>query len=227
MRIAPLSHWDPPPKGSRSAGSPLAKLFCSLVVRNFVYVSGTYVNCTIIVADVDNELRFAFAKFLSSCRGVCRRGAMYMIRDPQDPSFSPVSGVISTNNADQLTPSSVAAVILGPRHSRQIYIFTAAETDDQRNDVHCRLGRTCGGIALGGPMFAQFDETITSKVVLQVSLGYGTGISEGGILTANPVVRLWQRGPIHGPRRFYCNAILHAVLLATTSPRWSGTAVAS
>lgn len=35
--------------------------------------------------------RFAFARFLSTCRSICRKGAMYIIRDPQDPSFSPVS----------------------------------------------------------------------------------------------------------------------------------------
>jgi hypothetical protein len=39
MRTTPLPYWDLPPKAPRPAGTPLAKLFCSLVMRNPVHVS--------------------------------------------------------------------------------------------------------------------------------------------------------------------------------------------
>lgn len=64
-------------------------------------------------------LRFSFAKFLSTCRSICRKGAMYIIRDPQDPSFSPVRDILDKRTSVQLYKLIVSAcmylsVLSGP-----------------------------------------------------------------------------------------------------------------
>jgi len=115
---------------------------------------------------------------------------MYMIRDPQDPSFSPVSG----HRLYRLCGSThLAGVIIGPRYSRQIHVFATSETDDQRADVYYRLGRTCRGIAPGGAIFAKLGEALASQVVLQVSLECMVDIYDLGVLIAAPITPLPER----------------------------------
>ncbi len=54
---------------------------------------------------------FAFAKFLSVCRSLCRRGAMYIIRDPSDPSFSPVKDILGKKSISQLAKLCISAAM--------------------------------------------------------------------------------------------------------------------
>jgi hypothetical protein len=122
-----------------------------------------------------------------------------MIRDPQDPSFSPVSGYELYQLCDSTDLIFNAAVIIGPGYSRQIYVFATAETDDQRTDVHYRPGRACWGIALGSAMFTKLAETLASQVVLQVGFGCMVGTSKFGILTAVRIAPLAERPSLRSP----------------------------
>ncbi|KAJ9124095.1 hypothetical protein QFC22_000890 [Naganishia vaughanmartiniae] len=54
---------------------------------------------------------FAFARFLATCRSICRKGAMYVIRDPQDPSFSPVREILDKKTSVQIYKLLVSATM--------------------------------------------------------------------------------------------------------------------
>jgi len=54
---------------------------------------------------------FSFATFLAHLRTICRRGALYFIRDPSDPSHSPVKDIIERPVLSQLPRLAISAVM--------------------------------------------------------------------------------------------------------------------
>jgi E3 ubiquitin-protein ligase MARCH6 len=53
-------------------------------------------------AVADFRFMFAFAAFLSHVRKCSRPGAMFFVRDPSDPSFSPVKEIVEKPAMTQL-----------------------------------------------------------------------------------------------------------------------------
>ena len=56
---------------------------------------------------------FHFALFVSMCRKILRRGVLYFIRDPDDPTFHPVRDVLERNVTSQLRKIGSSAMIYG------------------------------------------------------------------------------------------------------------------
>lgn len=56
---------------------------------------------------------FHFALFVSMCRKVMRKGVLYFIRDPDDPSFHPVRDVLERPVATQLGKIAFSAFVYG------------------------------------------------------------------------------------------------------------------
>ena len=56
---------------------------------------------------------FHFALFVSMCRRILRKGTLYFIRDPDDPTFHPVRDVLERNVATQLRKISFSAGVYG------------------------------------------------------------------------------------------------------------------
>ncbi|TAQ87585.1 hypothetical protein B7494_g4089 [Chlorociboria aeruginascens] len=56
---------------------------------------------------------FHFALFVSMCRKIMRKGVLYFIRDPDDPTFHPVRDVLERNLATQLRKILFSALIYG------------------------------------------------------------------------------------------------------------------
>lgn len=56
---------------------------------------------------------FHFALFVSMCRKILRRGVLYFIRDPDDPTFHPVRDVLERNVATQLQKILFSALVYG------------------------------------------------------------------------------------------------------------------
>lgn len=56
---------------------------------------------------------FHFALFVSMCRKILRKGTLYFIRDPDDPTFHPVRDVLERNVATQLRKISFSAGVYG------------------------------------------------------------------------------------------------------------------
>lgn len=56
---------------------------------------------------------FHFALFVSMCRKLMRRGVLYFIRDPDDPSFHPVRDVLERPVATQLGKIAFSAFVYG------------------------------------------------------------------------------------------------------------------
>lgn len=54
---------------------------------------------------------FSFATFLAHLRTMCRRGALYFIRDPSDPSHSPIKDIIDRPAMTQLPRLATSAVM--------------------------------------------------------------------------------------------------------------------
>ncbi|KAI9055712.1 hypothetical protein LZ554_000654 [Drepanopeziza brunnea f. sp. 'monogermtubi'] len=56
---------------------------------------------------------FHFALFVSMCRRIMRKGVLYFIRDPDDPTFHPVRDVLERNVATQLRKILFSALVYG------------------------------------------------------------------------------------------------------------------
>ncbi|RFU31568.1 hypothetical protein B7463_g4782, partial [Scytalidium lignicola] len=56
---------------------------------------------------------FHFALFVSMCRKIMRKGVLYFIRDPDDPTFHPVRDVLERNVATQLRKILFSALVYG------------------------------------------------------------------------------------------------------------------
>ncbi|KAI9846433.1 MAG: hypothetical protein M1837_004024 [Sclerophora amabilis] len=56
---------------------------------------------------------FHFALFVSMCRRIMRRGVLYFIRDPDDPTFHPVRDVLERNVATQLRKIAFSGLVYG------------------------------------------------------------------------------------------------------------------
>ncbi|TQS37799.1 hypothetical protein Golomagni_01716 [Golovinomyces magnicellulatus] len=56
---------------------------------------------------------FHFALFVSMCRKIMRKGVLYFIRDPDDPTFHPVRDVLERNVTTQLQKILFSALIYG------------------------------------------------------------------------------------------------------------------
>jgi len=56
---------------------------------------------------------FHFALFVSMCRKIMRKGVLYFIRDPDDPTFHPVRDVLERNIATQLRKILFSALVYG------------------------------------------------------------------------------------------------------------------
>ena len=56
---------------------------------------------------------FHFALFVSMCRKVMRKGVLYFIRDPDDPTFHPVRDVLERPVAGQLSKIAFSAIVYG------------------------------------------------------------------------------------------------------------------
>ncbi|KAI9762947.1 MAG: hypothetical protein M4579_000010 [Chaenotheca gracillima] len=56
---------------------------------------------------------FHFALFVSMCRKIMRRGVLYFIRDPDDPTFHPVRDVLERSVATQLRKIAFSALVYG------------------------------------------------------------------------------------------------------------------
>ena len=56
---------------------------------------------------------FHFALFVSMCRKIMRRGVLYFIRDPDDPTFHPVRDVLERSVITQLRKIIFSAVVYG------------------------------------------------------------------------------------------------------------------
>lgn len=56
---------------------------------------------------------FHFALFVSMCRKIMRRGVLYFIRDPDDPTFHPVRDVLERNVTTQLRKITFSAMVYG------------------------------------------------------------------------------------------------------------------
>lgn len=56
---------------------------------------------------------FHFALFVSMCRKIMRKGVLYFIRDPDDPSFHPVRDVLERPVAAQLGKIAFSAFVYG------------------------------------------------------------------------------------------------------------------
>jgi E3 ubiquitin-protein ligase MARCH6 len=51
---------------------------------------------------------YTFANFLAFVRTLCRKGALYFIRDPTDPTYSPVKDIIERPGGSQARKVSPA-----------------------------------------------------------------------------------------------------------------------
>lgn len=56
---------------------------------------------------------FHFALFVSMCRKIMRRGVLYFIRDPDDPTFHPVRDVLERSVTTQLRKIAFSALVYG------------------------------------------------------------------------------------------------------------------
>ncbi|POS83819.1 hypothetical protein EPUL_005060 [Erysiphe pulchra] len=56
---------------------------------------------------------FHFALFVSMCRKIMRKGVLYFIRDPDDPTFHPVRDVLERNVTTQLQKILFSALVYG------------------------------------------------------------------------------------------------------------------
>lgn len=56
---------------------------------------------------------FHFALFVSMCRKILRRGVLYFIRDPDDPTFHPIRDVLERSVTSQLRKIGSSALIYG------------------------------------------------------------------------------------------------------------------
>lgn len=56
---------------------------------------------------------FHFALFVSMCRQIMRKGVLYFIRDPDDPTFHPVRDVLERNVTTQLQKILFSAIVYG------------------------------------------------------------------------------------------------------------------
>lgn len=56
---------------------------------------------------------FHFALFVSLCRKIMRRGVLYFIRDPDDPTFHPVRDVLERSVTTQLRKIAFSALVYG------------------------------------------------------------------------------------------------------------------
>ena len=56
---------------------------------------------------------FHFALFVSMCRKILRKGVLYFIRDPDDPTFHPVRDVLERPVASQLRKIAFSAMVYG------------------------------------------------------------------------------------------------------------------
>jgi E3 ubiquitin-protein ligase MARCH6 len=56
---------------------------------------------------------FHFALFVSMCRKIMRKGVLYFIRDPDDPTFHPVRDVLERSVATQLRKIAFSALVYG------------------------------------------------------------------------------------------------------------------
>jgi E3 ubiquitin-protein ligase MARCH6 len=56
---------------------------------------------------------FHFALFVSMCRKIMRRGVLYFIRDPDDPTFHPVRDVLERPIATQLSKIAFSGLVYG------------------------------------------------------------------------------------------------------------------
>lgn len=56
---------------------------------------------------------FHFALFVSMCRKIMRRGVLYFIRDPEDPTFHPVRDVLERPIATQLSKIAFSGLVYG------------------------------------------------------------------------------------------------------------------
>ncbi|KIW04532.1 uncharacterized protein PV09_04286 [Verruconis gallopava] len=56
---------------------------------------------------------FHFALFVSMCRRILRKGVLYFIRDPDDPTFHPVRDVLERNVVTQLRKIAFSAIVYG------------------------------------------------------------------------------------------------------------------
>ena len=56
---------------------------------------------------------FHFALFVGMCRKILRKGTLWFIRDPDDPSFHPVRDVLERNVATQLRKIAFSALVYG------------------------------------------------------------------------------------------------------------------
>ncbi|KAF2768360.1 hypothetical protein EJ03DRAFT_274440 [Teratosphaeria nubilosa] len=56
---------------------------------------------------------FHFALFVGMCRKILRRGVLWFIRDPDDPTFHPVRDVLERNVATQLRKIAFSALVYG------------------------------------------------------------------------------------------------------------------
>ncbi|QSZ31507.1 hypothetical protein DSL72_001074 [Monilinia vaccinii-corymbosi] len=56
---------------------------------------------------------FHFALFVSMCRKIMRKGVLYFIRDPDDPTFHPVRDVLERNVTTQLRKIAFSALVYG------------------------------------------------------------------------------------------------------------------
>ncbi|KKY25533.1 putative ring finger membrane protein [Phaeomoniella chlamydospora] len=56
---------------------------------------------------------FHFALFVSMCRKTIRKGVLYFIRDPEDPTFHPVRDVLERNVSTQLSKITFSALVYG------------------------------------------------------------------------------------------------------------------
>ncbi|KAF1816249.1 hypothetical protein P152DRAFT_454508 [Eremomyces bilateralis CBS 781.70] len=56
---------------------------------------------------------FHFAQFVSMCRKIMRKGVLYFIRDPDDPTFHPVRDVLERNVTTQLRKIAFSALVYG------------------------------------------------------------------------------------------------------------------
>ncbi|KAI1002811.1 hypothetical protein K3495_g5391 [Podosphaera aphanis] len=56
---------------------------------------------------------FHFALFVSMCRKIMRKGVLYFIRDPDDPTFHPVRDVLERNVTTQLQKILFSAIVYG------------------------------------------------------------------------------------------------------------------
>lgn len=56
---------------------------------------------------------FHFALFVSMCRKIMRKGVLYFIRDPDDPTFHPVRDVLERNVYTQLRKITFSALVYG------------------------------------------------------------------------------------------------------------------